>query len=386
MAGLVCWLALASTAQGHPLSQGAMTVVIHPDHVSVRVRVTVEEALITTLLAGPPELLDSQRSEWHAHYLLDHLHLSADGLPLSGRLTSIAEPGSRPPDETRAADTEHAWYDFDYVPANPALKLSRPKQVEFRQDVLVGVELAPGVNWDASYSLSVRTAGGIPSEGLLLTTRSVLVHDNTWTTAQPGSRTGHWPLVRDYVAHGIHHILSGFDHLLFISALVLAALSIWDLVKVVSAFTLAHTLTLTLAALQLVHVPSSLVEPMIAASIVFVAAQNIFWPRQSRGWGRLAVAFGFGLFHGLGFAGGLLDAMQEMAGFTVLLAIAAFSLGVEIGHQLIVIPLFGALSIASKTRHKPDDRKRVARLALRYGSATIGLAGAYYLVVAISSA
>ena len=188
--------------------------------------------------------------------------------------------------------------------------------------------------------------------------------------------------MRDYVAHGIHHILVGYDHLLFISALVLAATGVWDLVKVVSAFTLAHTITLTLAALRLVHLPSGIVEPMIAASIVFVALQNVLWPKQAKGWSRLAVAFGFGLFHGLGFAGGLLDAMQEMSGLTIVLAIAAFSLGVEIGHQMIVLPLFGVLKLARQIRAEHAERDRVSLLAQRYGSGVICVAGMYYLVVA----
>ena len=96
--------------------------------------------------------------------------------------------------------------------------------------------------------------------------------------------------------------------------------------KVVTAFTLAHTLTLTLAALNLVRLPERVVEPLIAASIVFVAVQNLFWPRRSRGWIRLGAAFFFGLFHGLGFAGGLLEAMQGMRGAVVLLAIMSSGL------------------------------------------------------------
>src|SRR5205807_1459282 len=77
-------------------------------------------------------------------------------------------------------------------------------------------------------------------------------------------------------------------------------------------FTVAHTLTLALSVLNIVTLGERVVEPMIAASIVFVAVQNVFWPRQSRGWTRLAVAFAFGLFHGLGFAGGLKEAMAGM--------------------------------------------------------------------------
>src|SRR5260370_27769018 len=100
--------------------------------------------------------------------------------------------------------------------------------------------------------------------------------------------------------------------MLFMCALALAALTIWDVVKVVSAFTVALSVTLTLSVLNVVRLPEHVVEPMIAASIVFVALQNAFIPKLSRGWARVWTAFFFGLFHGLGFAVGLLDAMAGL--------------------------------------------------------------------------
>jgi hypothetical protein len=170
---------------------------------------------------------------------------------------------------------------------------------------------------------------------------------------------------------------------LFISALVLAATTLWDLIKVVTAFTVAHTITLTLAALRLVHVSEHIVEPLISLSIVFVALQNVFWPKNSRGAVRLAAAFFFGLFHGLGFAGGLLDAMQEMRGTTVFLAIIAFSIGVEAGHQMVVLPLFGTLKLIRHTRDNPAAKERFSMAVQRIGSAGISLAGLFYLFVAL---
>jgi hypothetical protein len=116
-------------------------------------------------------------------------------------------------------------------------------------------------------------------------------------------QTGSGSLFKAFFYHGVRHILTGYDHLLFIGALVLAANTFWELVKVVTAFTLAHTITLTLAAFDLVHLPQQVIEPLISASIVFVALQNVFWPGRTTGWSRLGVAFFFGLFHGLGFAG-----------------------------------------------------------------------------------
>jgi hypothetical protein len=145
--------------------------------------------------------------------------------------------------------------------------------------------------------------------------------------------------------------------------LVLAATTFWDLIKVVTAFTVAHTITLTLAAFNLISLPQWVVEPLISASIVFVALQNVFWPGRARGRGRLGAAFFFGLFHGLGFAGGLLEAMREMQTGTMLLAILAFSIGIELGHQMVVLPLFGILKTAG---HWQPDAVRRTHLAMAF--------------------
>ena len=186
-----------------------------------------------------------------------------------------------------------------------------------------------------------------------------------------------------FFRHGIMHILTGYDHLLFVTALALAVVSFWDLIKVVSAFTLAHTITLTLAVLNIVRLPSHIVEPMIAGSIVFVALTNVFWPQRSRGTVRLATAFFFGLFHGLGFAGGLLDAMEGLPGMSIGVAIVAFSLGVEFGHQTIVLPVFGLMKFVRATRTEETARDLITMRAMCYGSAMICLAGTVYLVVAL---
>ncbi|MDQ3611318.1 MAG: HupE/UreJ family protein, partial [Actinomycetota bacterium] len=101
---------------------------------------------------------------------------------------------------------------------------------------------------------------------------------------------------------GLKHILAGLDHVLFVLALLIGARSVRGVVKVATAFTAAHSVTLALAALGWVSVPPSIVEPAIALSIVCVAIQNIVQKEPSH---RLVVVFGFGLMHGLGFAGAL---------------------------------------------------------------------------------
>jgi hydrogenase/urease accessory protein HupE len=202
------------------------------------------------------------------------------------------------------------------------------------------------------------------------------------STAAQLTNSDHWAAVKTYFFHGIKHILSGYDHLLFLCALVLGAASLCDLIKIVTAFTIAHSITLTLATFGLAHLPEQIVEPMIAASIVFVAVQNIRWPKQSNGNSRLAVAFFFGLFHGLGFAGGLLEIMHAMPVSLIWFAILGFSVGVEAGNQVVLLPLYFVLHFL---RRRDTDAVGYDRLLLfrRYASGAVAFAGLYYLYGAL---
>ena len=198
----------------------------------------------------------------------------------------------------------------------------------------------------------------------------------TGSTKPQTPTTQNQPIAKTYFIHGIRHILTGYDHLLFLCALVLGAAGLWDLIKIVTAFTIAHSLTLTLAVLGLAHLPTYIVEPCIAASIVFVAAQNILWPRYATGTSRLAIAFFFGLFHGLGFAGGILQLMHAMPANLIVYAILGFSAGVEAGNQLVLLPLYAMVQTIKKNRQPTY---------LRLASALVAVAGLYYLVIALTN-
>jgi hydrogenase/urease accessory protein HupE len=192
------------------------------------------------------------------------------------------------------------------------------------------------------------------------------------------AQSNHWAIIKTYLLHGFRHILTGYDHLLFLCALVLGAAGFWDLIKIVTAFTIAHSITLTLATFGLAHLPETIVEPMIAGSIVFVAVQNIVRPKQAGGNIRLAVAFFFGLFHGLGFAGGLLELMHAMPTTLIWFAILGFSLGVEAGNQLILLPLYYVLQWFKNRRGYLKDESPVMAFQ-RYASGLVAMAGVYYL-------
>jgi len=381
IAGLLLLL-WGRVGSAHPLSQGALDVVIHRDRVTIRARVTVEEVTVTNsattpdALPGPWGATGLAAYEQHAAYLTAHLHVNVDGTPLAGGVVRVA-----PPDNPQPAQTDHAVYELEFIPLRP---MAAPARVELHSDVL-NDEHPGGAAWEATYVVRIGQEGRTPAEGLLLTGARPVDFRCDWSAATAANQTGatRWVLFREYFAHGVRHILTGYDHLLFVTALVLGAASLWELVKVVTAFTAAHTITLTLAALNVVHVSERIVEPLIAASIVFVAVENVLWPARSRSWLRLAVAFFFGLFHGLGFAGGLLDAMEGMHGTVILLAIAAFSIGVETGHQIVVIPEFILLKLIRGIRSDDAGRNRIRVVTQRVGSAAVSVAGLFYLVVAL---
>lgn len=141
-----------------------------------------------------------------------------------------------------------------------------------------------------------------------------------------------------FLALGIEHILTGLDHLLFLLVLLVNQQRMWSVVRIVTGFTLAHSLTLSLAAVGLVSLPGHIVEPAIALSIVWVALENLFFTGTE--WRRTLVAFLFGLVHGLGFAGAIGE--LQLAGAALAKALVGFNLGVELGQiacVALVLPL-----------------------------------------------
>lgn len=176
----------------------------------------------------------------------------------------------------------------------------------------------------------------------------------------------------DYVRNGFLHILpKGLDHILFVLGIFFFALHLRPLLWQVTSFTVAHTITLALATLGVVSVPVSIVEPLIAASIAYVGIENIFH-RKSFSRVRVAVVFGFGLLHGLGFASVLGDIGLSPGHF--LASLIAFNVGVELGQLTILAGAF--LAVGIWFGQKPWYRSRVANPA----SAAIALMGLWWMV------
>jgi hydrogenase/urease accessory protein HupE len=223
---------------------------------------------------------------------------------------------------------------------------------------------APGARltqWQIRCSTDLRADAHISIDGLPLTLVDTLVRivwlDGTTVSAIARPRAPEvslapqaaGPQASAYFGLGVEHILSGLDHLLFVFCLVLMARDLVMLLKTVTAFTLAHSLTLALAALGVVHIPPPPVEAMIALSILFVARELVRGGAgaaltQQRPW---AIAFVFGLLHGFGFAGALSEV--GLPAGEVPLALLLFNVGVEAG-QLVFIAVTYPLVLWARQR------------------------------------
>lgn len=181
----------------------------------------------------------------------------------------------------------------------------------------------------------------------------------------------HPPAFPKFLRLGIGHILTGYDHLLFLIALLAGVRSVRAMLAIITGFTLAHSLTLGLAAMDMVRLKPAIVEPMIAASIIFVGVENLLFKGSDRS--RRIVASAFGLIHGFGFAGALREAGLGADGSPVLVPLFSFNLGVEIG-QLAVAALVLPMVLALR---KSPAGERYAMPAL---SSLVILAGGWWLL------
>ena len=201
-------------------------------------------------------------------------------------------------------------------------------------------------------------------------TQAILDRGNARFEYFPGTRQGVLAVIRRFVPAGIHHILIGPDHLLFLVGLLLLGGTIRRLALVVTSFTVAHSITLSLAALNIVTPPARIIEPAIALSIVYVGADNLLvhGGRDVRAW----IAFAFGFIHGFGFANVLreMDLPARALGWSLF----SFNLGVEIGQLLVVLVVASAFA-ALRARSEIAGRRLVFA-----GSIVVVAGGTFWFV------
>jgi hydrogenase/urease accessory protein HupE len=214
------------------------------------------------------------------------------------------------------------------------------------------------------------SAGETVFEALLSAGADRAIAQLTVTTASAPARQAISAL-REFVALGVKHILTGYDHLLFLFGLLVVARGFVSSLSIITSFTIAHSITLAAATFNLAQVPSRIVEPLIAASIVFVGVENLLHGDIPKA--RRLVAFGFGLIHGFGFASVLRETGIGLRTGGIALPLLSFNIGVELGQIMVAA---AALPIIWKLRESPVF---IARLAPAC-SAVVVLLGGFWFV------
>jgi hydrogenase/urease accessory protein HupE len=340
---LLLFLGVAIPARAHPVPFSYLDISIESGEIHVTLVVHVFDAA-QELGVNPPELL------------LD----SSAPAPLSQKLVALLRS------RLQIAAAGRILGDGDW---------SASEALPDRQSIRVRARYPSGV---APGSVSV-TAGLFPYDPAhqtflniyekgALTSQAILDASHPQFQYFSGSRQGILAVIGKFVPAGIHHILIGPDHLLFLVGLLLLGGSVRRLLLVVSSFTIAHSITLTLAALNVVAPPARLIEPAIALSIVYVGVDNLMVGRgrDVRAW----IAFAFGFIHGFGFANVLreMNLPSQALGWSLF----SFNLGVEIGQLLVVVVVASALA-ALKSSNEAASR----RLAFA-GSLAVVLVGAFW--------
>ena len=186
-----------------------------------------------------------------------------------------------------------------------------------------------------------------------------------------GSRAGSPQSFSQFLLLGIEHILTGYDHLVFLLGLLIAGASFKSAAKIITSFTVAHSITLALATLNVVRISPGIVEPLIAVSIIYVGMENIFRREMKRRW---LLTFCFGLVHGFGFAAVLSELGIGAGGMaSAAIPLLSFNLGVELGQVVIA---GAALPLIWKLRNKPSFVARFVPVC----SIVVAVAGGFWLI------
>jgi len=201
--------------------------------------------------------------------------------------------------------------------------------------------------------------------------QEILARDHPEFVYYTGGTQRNFAVLKRFLPAGIEHILIGPDHIFFLFGLLLLGGRISRLLKIITAFTIAHSVTLTLAALNLVSPPARVIEPAIALSVLYVGLDNLLVGKEGRDT-RTWIAFFFGFIHGFGFANVLREfgLPRQALGWSLF----SFNFGVEIGQAIIVVMVASALNIIR------SRSQRLAHGIVLAGSVAVILAGAYWFV------
>ena len=239
--------------------------------------------------------------------------------------------------------------------------------------IVVESKLISKLPTDHKQYITVKDVGGHELGKKMLTQKANTLEINLKSSAESVESENHpTSTFIDFLKLGIEHILTGYDHLLFLFSLLVVTRSFWPAIKIITFFTIAHSITLALAGLNVVDIPSSIVEPLIAATIIYVGLENIIRKDTVTTKQRCVLTFFFGLIHGFGFAGVLREMGISSIETGILVPLFSFNLGVELGQitvAAIVLPLIWWL----------HGQERMSRFLVPVGSILTCIAGSYWL-------
>jgi hydrogenase/urease accessory protein HupE len=355
----ICLAAAAGRADAHPApfsyldvrleGGGAVTgtLVLHVIDVAHELGMPAAEPLLDARAAAEafPRI---------TAFLRDRLVFAADGRPLT-----VVFDGIEP-----APDRHAVQLRFHLASGESSGRASRTS-VEPRPGALTMRALLFSYDPIHQTFVNVYEDGGLRYQGIFNRSTAERVY-------YAGTVRGAQAVAATFVPSGVHHILIGPDHILFLIGLLLLGAKPWALLRIVTAFTIGHSLTLSLAALDLLTPPSRVVEPAIALSIVFVGADNLLVRREGGRDLRLWIALVFGFVHGFGFASVLKEfgLPREALGWSLFF----FNVGVEIG-QLVIVAIVASLLALIRGRNPVLGQRLVVA-----GSIVVMAAGAYWFI------
>lgn len=338
------FLPIPRSASAHAMDNGYMNVKIEPSAVYVELLLDFNDLgsavpLPVDLLSSPSveklEQVLAARSEPLFDYVASGVHLYRDEVPIEPELASTSVE--------RVDEAPLAKFQLVYSGEGDSTRIKYDLFINDINKAHTNLTQISGPQGDQEFIFSTAN-------------REMTVGERNWLRQA-------WL----FVVLGAEHIFTGYDHILFVLCLLPAARSLAGIVEVATAFTLGHSITLGLATIGAVQLPGRWVESAIAASIVFVAAQNIFNKDPKH---RTIVTLLFGLVHGFGFAGILQE--MELSRESLLSSLLFFNVGVEIGQIIIIALVFPLMTLLRRYRTYPR--------AVSAGSAAVIAIGMFWLI------
>lgn len=354
--GIVFLLVYLQTGFTHPPGLSSADLAVKPDSLAVKFTFSSQdiEALVPMDTDGDAEVtaLELENSKPHiSSYVKAHFKVKSGGKEIT----------SSPSENVSFDDKNNTHVELNY---------SEPQIDMLTVESTILAKLPAG----HKQYLTVKDQTGKEIGKKMLTQQDgILEIDLKNITAVPGSKHQSTSTFADFLKLGVEHILTGYDHLLFLFSLLVITRNFWPAIQIITFFTIAHSITLALAGMNIVDIPSNIVEPLIAATIVYVGLENIFRSDKVTTKQRCILTFFFGLIHGFGFAGVLREMGISSLETGILVPLFSFNLGVELGQitvAAIVLPIIWRL----------HSKEKISKYLVPVGSVLTCLAGGYWLL------